>query len=94
MNDSSSSQEDRCAASLVRIQLLTEKIGESPWRRKFDTIENIPPTLFHTALLEQVRDLKLNISPQLDFNGWDPEILKMTRALILIDSRSSSSKLP
>ena len=55
---------DKTAVSLVKIQVLADKIGQSPWHGRLEALHANapPPVLYLDSLREQLKELKRQIS--------------------------------
>jgi len=65
-----SNRDDQCAVALVRIQLLAEKIGQSPWHGRPDFVGHpAPPGLYLDSLQDQVKKLGDELTSSLNENS-------------------------
>jgi hypothetical protein len=55
---------DKAAVSLVKIQVLADKIGQSPWHGRLEALHTNtpPPILYLDSLREQLKELKTQLS--------------------------------
>jgi hypothetical protein len=54
----------------VRLQLIVEKLGQSPWHGKNDILGlAVPPMLYIKALQDNMKDFKKTYARQLEENG-------------------------
>lgn len=80
---SNAHHDDATAVKLVRIQLLGNKILQSPWHTRQDAIvSSAPPILYLNSLQADLKDLKVRLSYELEKNGehlphYDKRILML-----------------
>ena len=64
---------DVWAASLVRLQLIVERISQSPWNADFGVSENAtsgPPLMFYVrSLQEQLKAFRSAMPPEMNMRG-------------------------
>jgi hypothetical protein len=55
---------DKTAVSLIKIQVLADKIGQSPWHGRLEALhaDTPPPILYLDSLREQLKELKRQLS--------------------------------
>ena len=64
---------DTCATSLVRLQLIVERIGQGPWNNEFGTPEGFgsgpPPMLYVKSLQGQLKSFRSAVPPEVKLKG-------------------------
>jgi hypothetical protein len=62
-------RENRWAATLTKIQLVTERITQSPWHDKLPLASNAPPALYLHSFKQQLDEIEANFASDINENG-------------------------
>lgn len=65
----SSDREDRWTTALTKIQLVTERISQSPWHDKLPSITSAPPALYLHSFKQQLNEIEATFAVEINENG-------------------------
>ena len=67
---------DICATSLVRLQLIAERINQGPWNTEYGVpeypVSYTPPILYVKSIQQQLKDFRSSIPPEIGTRGRNP----------------------